>query len=110
MSHKITRQAALVEINGEVLVLKLSPAGWAQVLAIAAKEGSGQLVVAPAPNQSVLDVLDTPVPKMQPVDVVRAWLHEDDPTRVISAPQKAQAERDGGGSASSVRPYSIALK
>ncbi|MEJ6003769.1 hypothetical protein [Paucibacter soli] len=40
---------------------------------------------------------------------VRAWAHEDDPTRVISAAQKAQAERDGGASASSVRPYSIAL-
>ena len=63
MNHKITRQAALVEINGEVLVLKLSPAGWSQVLTIAATEGNGQLVVAPAPNQSVLDVLSTPTPK-----------------------------------------------
>jgi len=63
MSHKITRQAALVEINGEVLVLKLSPAGWSQVLAIAANEGNGQLVVAPVPNQSVLDELCAPTPK-----------------------------------------------
>lgn len=40
---------------------------------------------------------------------VRAWEHEGDPTRVISAAQKAQAERDGGASASSVRPYSVPL-
>lgn len=63
MTNTITRQAALIEINGEVLVLKLSPAAWAQVLAIAAQEGEGQLVVAPAPNQSVLDVLCTPTLK-----------------------------------------------
>lgn len=37
-----------------------------------------------------------------------AWVHEDDPARVISAAQKAQALKDGGASASSVRPYSLA--
>jgi len=37
-----------------------------------------------------------------------AWVHEEDSTRVISASQKAIALRDGGASASSVRPYSIA--
>lgn len=37
-----------------------------------------------------------------------AWVHEEDPARVISAAQKDQALRDGGASASSVRPYSIA--
>lgn len=36
-----------------------------------------------------------------------AWIHEDDPDRCISAAQKAAAMRDGGASASSVRPYSI---
>lgn len=36
-----------------------------------------------------------------------AWRTEDG--RVISAEQKAQAERDGGASASSVRTYSIPL-
>lgn len=40
---------------------------------------------------------------------VMAWAHEDDPARVISDGQKQQAIRDGGASASSVRPYSIAL-
>lgn len=56
-NHTITRQAALIEINGEVLVVKLSSAGWSQVLAIAAREGGGELNVAPAPNQAVLDML-----------------------------------------------------
>lgn len=40
---------------------------------------------------------------------VAGWAHEEDPTRVISAAQKAQAERDGGASASSVRLYSVPL-
>jgi len=63
LSHTITRSAALIEIDGEVLVLKLSPAGWAQVFAIAVKEGGGQLVAAPVPNQSVMDVLSIASPK-----------------------------------------------
>lgn len=56
----ITRQAALIEVDGEVLVLNLSSKAWAQVIDIAAKEGGGQLVVAPAPNQAVLDLLEKP--------------------------------------------------
>lgn len=63
MSQTITRQAALIELNGEVLVLKLSPAAWAQVLQIAANEGAGQLIAAPAPNQAVLDLLSVPTAK-----------------------------------------------
>lgn len=39
----------------------------------------------------------------------QAWMHENDPTRVISAQQKTQAERDGGAYASSLRPYTIPL-
>lgn len=38
-----------------------------------------------------------------------AWLHKDDSERVISDIQKSGAERDGGASASSVRPFSIPL-
>jgi hypothetical protein len=38
-----------------------------------------------------------------------AWMHEEDPSRVISAIQKAQALRDGGASASSVKPYCVPL-
>lgn len=38
-----------------------------------------------------------------------AWMHEDDPARVISAIQKSQAEKDGGASASSVKACSIRL-
>lgn len=37
-----------------------------------------------------------------------AWLHEEDSDRVVSAAQKATAIRDGGASASSVKPYTIA--
>lgn len=63
MAHTITRQAALIKLNGEVLVLKLSPQAWQQVLAIAAKEGGGTLSVAPAPNQTVLDALNISIPR-----------------------------------------------
>ncbi|USE79028.1 hypothetical protein NDR89_20540 [Cupriavidus gilardii] len=48
-----------------------------------------------------------PQPSGQQAEPV-AWVHEDDPTRVISAVQKAGALKDGGASASSVRPYSLA--
>jgi len=60
MSHAITRQAALIEIEGEVMVLNLSADGWKKVLAIAAAESGGQLTMAPCPNQMIFDVLSTP--------------------------------------------------
>lgn len=63
MSHTITRQAALIELNGEVMVLKLSSQAWQQILAIAAKESGGTLSVAPVPNQAVLDSLLIPTPR-----------------------------------------------
>lgn len=52
-----------------------------------------------------------PAPQASPVmgGAVAAWMHEEDPGRVISARQKAQAERDGGAYASSLRPYTIPL-
>jgi len=37
-----------------------------------------------------------------------AWVHEEDPSRAISALQKTGMLRGGGAGASSVRPYSIA--
>ena len=43
----------------------------------------------------------------QPVGEPVAWVHEEDPSRVISASQKATALRDQGASGSSVRPYSV---
>lgn len=43
----------------------------------------------------------------QPVGEPVAWVHEEDPARVISARQKATALRDQGASGSSVRPYSV---
>ncbi len=43
----------------------------------------------------------------QPVGEPVAWVHEEDPGRVISARQKATALRDQGASGSSVRPYSV---
>jgi hypothetical protein len=36
-----------------------------------------------------------------------AWVHEDDPHRVISAATKVGAEKDGGAIASTTKPYSI---
>ena len=47
---------------------------------------------------------------MAPSGEIGAWAHGEDPTRVISASQKAQAEGDGGASASSVAPYSVPLE
>ena len=41
---------------------------------------------------------------------VLAWQHEEDPAHVISGIQKAQALRDGGASASSVKLYSVPLR
>jgi hypothetical protein len=38
-----------------------------------------------------------------------AWMHHDDPRRVISAMQKADAVKDGGASASSVASYTAPL-
>ncbi len=38
-----------------------------------------------------------------------AWMHAEDPARVVSALQKATSERDGGAYASSLRPYTIPL-
>ncbi|HEX7909943.1 MAG TPA: hypothetical protein VF534_17885 [Paraburkholderia sp.] len=43
----------------------------------------------------------------KPALAVKAWLTDDG--RVISDSQKQQALKDGGASASSVRPYSVAL-
>ena len=61
MTHKITRQVALVEIDGVVVALKLSAAAWSQILDIAAREGGGHLVVGEVPNQSILDDLSSPM-------------------------------------------------
>lgn len=55
---KFTRAAALVELDGEVLVLKLSKPAWLKVLDIAAQENGGELVAASAANQRVLDELE----------------------------------------------------
>lgn len=47
--------------------------------------------------------------RAQAAEQVRAWAHENDPKRVISAAQKAGALRDGGASSSSIRSYSVPL-
>lgn len=59
-SHKISRAAALLELNGEAVMLKLSVDAWSAVLAIATKDGGGQLVVAKVPNQAIFDGIDLP--------------------------------------------------
>lgn len=53
--NKISRAAALVELNGEVMLLKLSTQAWQEILAIASREGKGSLVVSKVPNQAILD-------------------------------------------------------
>lgn len=52
-------------------------------------------------------VLSAALSARQPVGEPAAWVHEEDPERVISARQKATALRDQGASGSSVRPYSV---
>lgn len=52
---KISRAAALIETNGEVVLLKLSVQAWQEVLAIAARDSGGTLTVSKVPNQAILD-------------------------------------------------------
>jgi hypothetical protein len=50
------------------------------------------------------------VGETEPPDVeALAWMHRDDPDRVISAKAKAAGMRDGGASASAMEPYCIPL-
>lgn len=65
----------------------------------------GDSKVVRANLQAVIDHGASPAASQE----AAAWLHEEDPTRVISQAQKVQALRDGGASASSVRAYSIPL-
>lgn len=61
-------------------------------------------------EQSIAEVerrLAPGIAARQPVGELVAWVHEEDPSRVISASQKATALRDQGASGSSVRPYSV---
>lgn len=57
--------------------------------------------------ESAILALDAALAAHQPVGEPAAWVHEEDPERVISARQKATALRDQGASGSSVRPYSV---
>jgi len=65
------------------------------------KEAARRLLSKPVEIQAI--------PASAEAQQVVAWVHEEDANRVISARQKAQAERDGGAYASSLRPYSIPL-
>lgn len=58
--HKVSRAAALLELNGEAVVLKLSAEAWSAVLAIAARDAGGTLSVAKVPNQGIFDMMDVP--------------------------------------------------
>lgn len=55
---KFTRAAALVELNGEALMLKLSVEQWGRVFAIASESSSGQLPVARVPNQAIFEAIN----------------------------------------------------
>lgn len=55
MPTKMSRDAALIELNGETFVLNLSSTAWQEILSITARDAGGNLPVARVPNQSVLD-------------------------------------------------------
>lgn len=57
--NKISRAAALIELNGETFVLNLSSTAWHEILSIAARDAGGQLPVARVPNQSILDQISS---------------------------------------------------
>lgn len=58
--HKISRAAALLELDGEAVVIKLSAEAWSAVFAIAAKDAGGELAIARVPNQTIFDVIGLP--------------------------------------------------
>lgn len=58
--HKISRAAALLELDGEAVVVELSAEAWSAVLAIAAKDAGGELAIARVPNQTIFDVIGLP--------------------------------------------------
>ncbi len=58
MTHKITKTAALLELDGEVVMLNLSNDAWNEILAIAARDNGGKLSVGCIPNQEIFDAID----------------------------------------------------
>ena len=60
---KFTRAAALLELDGEALILELSNAQWERVFAIAAEDSPGQLPVALVPNQRIFDAINEQSPR-----------------------------------------------
>lgn len=60
-THSFTRAAALVELDGEVFLLRLSASAWQEVLAIAVRDGGGTLPLTRVPNRGELDSLDRTV-------------------------------------------------
>ncbi|MCE0745454.1 hypothetical protein LWC05_16400 [Acetobacter sicerae] len=56
-SYKITRCAALIEIDGEALLIKLSSKRWQQILADVKDDNGGDLHVSKVPNQSIFDAI-----------------------------------------------------
>ena len=62
-----------------------------------------------AQAEALLPYIERHIAAGQSVGDAGAWVHEDDPTRVISAKTKAGALADAGASGSSVRPYSVPL-
>lgn len=58
--HKISRAAALLELDGEALAINLYAEAWSAVLAIAAKNAGGELAAARVPNQTIFDMIGSP--------------------------------------------------
>lgn len=68
----------------------------------------GSFAAAHADDQAAMvRVVESVLPHLQGKGVPVAWVHEGDVDRVISAAQKATAIRDGGASATSVKPYTL---
>ncbi|WP_049460336.1 hypothetical protein [Stenotrophomonas maltophilia] len=94
MRHLAARQPV-----DEVSVKKEDANNYCLILRALGMEEEGDPV---AEVQALIEARDH-----QPVGEPAAWVHEEDPERVISARQKATALRDQGASGSSVRPYSV---
>lgn len=58
MVLKFTRAAALVELDGEALMLDLSVEQWHRVFEIAAESDPGRLSAARVPNQGIFDAIN----------------------------------------------------
>lgn len=120
-THGIGYSQQAMELHDAIIPIRRSPGGQgdalveaAMTIANAAHDRalmsdilSGMRAHEAQSLESAILALDAALAARQPVGEPAAWVHEEDPERVISARQKATALRDQGASGSSVRPYSV---